>query len=177
MHRFRIAERWRIVQAQIEFVLLGQGKRRDVLILCGVCGAENAGYIDDRADIRTVIAAARGWRGTDLGQQIGRGAGGQGRDHGLAVRVIEHQLIGVLREARHLLGAGLIETLLIELHIQTARQQRGVRFQLLGIGGVGFAERLRDIFPDAGDRGWLAADPARRAQTRRACRGPRCGGC
>ena len=100
----------------------GQSQRRDVLILRGVCRAQNAGNIDDRSNIRTVVAAAGVRRGTDLRQQIAGRARGQGRDHGLAVRVIQHQLIGVLREARRLLGGGLVEALLIEADVQTARQ-------------------------------------------------------
>ena len=60
--------------------------------------------------------------------------------------VVQHQLIGVLREARHLLRGGLVEALLIEAHVQTASQHCCARFQLLGIGGVGLANRFQIFF-------------------------------
>ena len=59
--------------------------------------------------------------------------------------VIEHQLVCVLREARDLLRAGLIEALLIDFHAQTAGEHCSVGFRLLGIGDVGSAHGL-EIF-------------------------------
>ena len=51
---------------------LGKAQCRNVLILRGVSRAQNAGNIDDRANIGTVVAAVGARRGTDLRQQIGR---------------------------------------------------------------------------------------------------------
>ena len=82
---------------QVEFILLGQRQRRNVLILCGVRGAQNARDIYDRSDVGTVIAAAGGGCGADLRQQIGGGTRSQCRHHGLTVRIVEHQLVCVLR--------------------------------------------------------------------------------
>ena len=131
--RLGIAKRRRIIEAQVEFVFLGQRHRRNVLILRGVRGAENARHIDDRADIGTVVAAPGVGVELICASKSDDGARGKRRDHGLAVSVVEYQLIGILREARHLLRAGLVEALLIEAHVQAARQHRGARLQLFGI--------------------------------------------
>ncbi len=121
-HRLRIAKGGRVVQAQIEFVLFGQGQRGDVLILRGMRRTQDAGDIDNRSDVRTVVAAAGVGCGSDLREQVAGWARGQGRDHGLAVRVVEDQLICVLGEARRLLGGGLVEALLLKADAQTSRQ-------------------------------------------------------
>ena len=60
--------------------------------------------------------------------------------------VVEHQLIRVLRKARDLLRAGLVETLLVKLHPEATGQHGGVDFQLVRIGGIGFAHRLHIFF-------------------------------
>jgi len=61
------------------------------------------------------------------------------------VSVVEHQLVRVLGEARDLLGAGFIETLLVEADVQAARQKGRVRFELLGIGAVGLADGVEEF--------------------------------
>src|SRR5437764_1418448 len=55
-HRLRIAERWRIVQPEIKFILLRKRQRWNVLVLCGVRGRKNAGNINHRSDIGTVVS-------------------------------------------------------------------------------------------------------------------------
>src|SRR6267154_3736024 len=126
--------------------MMGQGKGRDVLILSGVGGAENAYRVDDRADISTVVATPRGGSGTDLRQQISRGAGGQSGHHILTVGVVEDELVRILGKARNLLRGGLVETLLLETHVKAARQQDGVSLHLLGIGNRGLTNRLQIFF-------------------------------
>ena len=68
--RLGIAERWGIIQMQIEFILLGQRQRRNVLVLRRVGGRENPDHVNDRANVRTVVSAASGGRGADLGEEI-----------------------------------------------------------------------------------------------------------
>jgi len=62
------------------------------------------------------------------------------------VCVIEDELLGVLSETRDLLGAGLVETLLVQFDIQAAPEQRGVSFQLLGVSSVGFMNGFEIFF-------------------------------
>src|ERR1700688_2013276 len=108
--------------------------------------AKNASNVDDRSDVRTVVATAGVGGGTDLGQKIGGGARGQCGDHALAMRIVEHQLICVLSKAWRLLGCGLVEALLLETNIETARQQRRARFQLIGIDGGNLAKGVEIFF-------------------------------
>src|ERR1700745_3246580 len=53
-HGLRFAERWRIIEAQIQLLLLGQRERGYVLIFRSVEIAENARHVDDRSHIRAV---------------------------------------------------------------------------------------------------------------------------
>src|SRR4029077_6186671 len=119
---FRVTERRRRIQTKIQVILLRQGKRRDVLILRGVRGAENAYNIDNRSHISAVVAAARRGRSADLRQQISRRPGRQTRYHILTVRVVKNELIRILGKTGDLLRGGLIETLLLQAHVEAARQ-------------------------------------------------------
>ena len=91
------------------------------------------------------MTAASGWSRADLVDQIGRCARGKRRHHALAMRVVQHQLIRILRKARHLLGAGLIEGLLIEVDVQATGEKGGSRLDLLGIAGRNLVNRF-EIF-------------------------------
>ncbi len=88
--RLGIAKGRRIIEAQVEFVFFRQSQRGDVLILRGMRGAQNAGHVNHRAHVRTVVTAAGVGRGRDLCEQVGGRAGGESGNHGLAVGVVEH---------------------------------------------------------------------------------------
>src|SRR6202167_6499666 len=130
-----ISERRRIVEAEIKVVLLGQRERRDVLILRGMRGAKNSNHVHNCAHVWAVVSGARGRSRADLNQQVAGGARTKGRDHGLAVSVIEIQLIGVLSKAGSLLRAGLVKALLVEADLEAARQKSAARLHLFGIRG------------------------------------------
>ena len=57
-HGLRFTERRRIIEAQVQLLLLGQREGRYVLIFGGVEIAENARHVDDRSHIGAVISAA-----------------------------------------------------------------------------------------------------------------------
>ena len=103
-HGLRFAERRRIIEAQVQLLLLRQGERRYVLIFRGVEIAENARHVDDRAHIRAVKSAAHERSGAHRTDEIGIGAGSKSGDHRLTVAVVEHELIGILGEARALVA-------------------------------------------------------------------------
>jgi len=69
-------------------------------------------------------------------------------DHALSVCVIEDELLGVLSETRDLLGAGLVETLLVELDVQGSAEKYGALVERLGIR-LGSFFHLAEIFFEA----------------------------
>ena len=154
-HGFRIAKRWRIVQAEIQFVFRRQSQGRNVLILRGVRRAQNAGDVHRCANVGAVISAAGVGCGADLRQQVALCARSQGCHHRLAVGIVEHELIRVLSQARHLLSARLVEALLIHADIQTTRQQRRTRFELLGVGRRNLADEVEIFFETLAIEGCL----------------------
>jgi len=62
------------------------------------------------------------------------------------MRVVQHQLIGVLRQARNLLRARLVKTLLVQADIQASGQHCGAGFQLLRIAAGYFTNRVQIFF-------------------------------
>ncbi len=62
--------------------------------------------------------------------------------------VIEHQVVGILRQAGNLLRTRLVKALLIEAHVQASSEKRGMRLQLLRVRAVSVAKGL-EIFLQA----------------------------
>ena len=85
--------------------------------------------IHDRAYVRTEGSAARQPGGAELTDEIGSGTRGKRCHHRLAVAVIEHQLIGILGQARFLLLARLLEAIVIQFDIETSGQEHGAIVQ------------------------------------------------
>jgi hypothetical protein len=65
------------------------------------------------------------------------------------VCIVKHKLVGILGKARGLLRAGLVETLLIDLHVQAASEHLGALMELLGLTFSREANRGQ-IFFEAG---------------------------
>ena len=71
--------------------------------------AEDAGEIDDRANIRAVKSTSGEWSGADRTDQVGVWTRGERRHDRLAVPIIQNDVIGVSRQTGTLLFDGLVE--------------------------------------------------------------------
>ncbi|MGE5327155.1 MAG: hypothetical protein ACM3NO_08960 [Deltaproteobacteria bacterium] len=98
--------------------------------------AHDASQVNDRADVRAVKPAPRQWRPADRSNMFGERTRSQRGDHGLRVRVVENQLVGIMRQARHLLFGGPIKTLAVNLDVQAARQQQRACMEGFGISDL-----------------------------------------
>ena len=124
----------RIIQLEIQFIVLRQRQCRDVLIGRRVEVLHHSGNVDDSSNVRTVGTSARHFGGTDRSDEIRARAGSQSGNHRLAVSVIKHKLIGVSHEARSLLLRWLVKALFIKLNHQASRQDEGTFVEFLWIG-------------------------------------------
>ena len=145
-NRFRIAKRRWIIEPQVQVIFSRQCQRRNVLEQRRMSCAQNAHHIDHSSNVRTVIPASRSGGGAELRKQVRRSAGGQRGHHTLAVLIVEHHLVGILRETRNLLGGRFIKALLVQLHVQASRQQRGASFKFLRIRRRCLADRVQVSF-------------------------------
>ena len=123
-HRFRLVERGRGVERQRQLIAVLRRQRRDVLELRGTERIEDAGDVDHRADIGTVVAVAGLRRGAGRKQQVGVVAAGQRLDDRGAVAVVEDQRLLPRHQARRLHLRQAVEALLVDLDGEAARQQR-----------------------------------------------------
>ncbi len=132
---FWVVEGGRGVEAKVEAFLLGGGDGGDVLVFRGVESVEEAGEVDDGADVGGVVAGAGELGVGGLVDEVGAGAVGKSGDDGFGVAVVEQGLVAGLGEAGVLLSKLPLETLRIRTQVEGAGEEIGVFLEGLGVAG------------------------------------------
>ena len=135
-YRLGIVKGRRRVELEVQAVIMLGSQRRDVLIFGGVNGIQDARDVDDRRNVRAVIAEARTGCVAGLHAQVAGRSGCESADDGHAVPVVQNQRILLLHQAGGLLFNDFVQTIFIELHAQTAGEQRRNLLELFRIGRV-----------------------------------------
>ena len=97
-------------------------------------------HIHNHADIGTIGSSATLPSGADSPYEIDLRSCGQRRQHGLSMPVVHDHLIGVLHQTGCLQLARLVETFLINLDLQTAREKHGALMKRFGVVGRNLAD-------------------------------------
>src|SRR5271156_3980767 len=132
-YRFWFVKGGWIVQSQVQFALIRQRQRRNILVLGRVNVAQDSGQVHHRSYIRTVKSAAHERRIAHGSDEICGRTGSERRHHRLAVPVIQNKQVSVLSQARPLLLGWLVEALLIESDVEASGEQFRALLQRLGV--------------------------------------------
>ncbi len=146
---FGVSEGWWRVEAEVEALLIGKCDGRDVLVLGGVQTAEDAGQVDDGADVGAVGSTTSDGGVASGGDEVGVGAVGEEGDHALGMTVVEEGLISALGKAVVLHVDGTLEAVLVGFEVEGSGKQVGVFEERFGVGW-GDAAYGGDVFLDAG---------------------------
>ena len=117
-----------------------RSQRRNILILRGMEGVQDARDIEDRGDVGTVVAVAQLRGIARFHRQIAARTRGQRLDDGGAVSIVQNERLLALRQAGRLQLGNPVEAFRVDLDGQAARQQRSRLRQLGRIGVVEAAD-------------------------------------
>src|SRR5438093_12712621 len=96
-------------------MVLGQCERGNVLVGGGMKAAHDPCKLDNRSNVRAVIATTSQSCVAELPDQVRGRARSESCHHRLAMSVVQHQLIGMLRRACSPLSKEFIDALRVQL--------------------------------------------------------------